>query len=115
MLRKSRIFSISVASFALLMGLLMLFALLPAFFDADAGAILIATDALLLLCGLFGLAGGLLLRARLKLARTLLLIAALLGIPLGLVFFFVFMYARKGTLRPREDDAFRPTNIGAAP
>ena len=115
MLRKSRIYSISVGTFSFLLGLFMLVGLLAGLFGTGAEGVLAFFGALFLLCGAFGLAGGLLLRTRLRLARTLLHVAALLGIPLGLVFFFVFMYARKGTLRLREDDAFRPTNIGAAP
>lgn len=115
MIRKSRIYSISIGTFIFLLGLFMLVGLPAGLFGQGAEGVLITFGVLFFLCGAFGLAGGLLLHTRLKLARVLLLVAALLGIPLGLVFFFVFMYARKGTLRLRDDDAFRPTNIGASP
>jgi FtsH-binding integral membrane protein len=115
MIRKSRIYSITAGGIALALGLFALVSTLAGLSGSDVEGLLLAIAALFLICGGFGLAGGLLLRARLKLARVLLLVAAIAGLPLGLVFYFIFMYARKGTLRLLKDDAFRSTNIGAAP
>ena len=113
--RRSRIYSITAGIFSLLFGLLMLASMLIGLMDTGIECLTITITVLLLLCGAFGIAGGILLSSRLKLARALLLAAAIFGLPLGFIFFVVFMYARKGTLHMLDNDAFRPTNIGASP
>jgi O-antigen ligase len=115
MLRKSRIYSITAGIIAFLLGLFTLISVLIGLMGSGGEGLLLTIAILFLLCGAFGTAGGVLLGIRLRPARVLLLVAALIGLPLGLVFFMIFMYARKGTLRLLDNDAFRPTNIGASP
>lgn len=115
MLKKSRVYSVTAGSVAFMIGLFTLIITRENFMGSEVEVLLLCTAALFLLCGAFGIVGGLMLNTHLKTALILLLVAAIIGLPIGVLFFMIFMYARKGTLRLLDNDAFRPTNIGASP